>query len=296
LLELAFRRGLDLPDLLGALGSIEPGEAAAAAMAARVGDPARYLPALEPLLDHPDPCARDAALITGLCLGSTPTWRHCLALAANPARPEPLAMLLVALLGGPEQHAILTGHLTRKTHCTAALAALAWTGQAAVVPTLLPWLASGNPAVARLASFAFANLTGVSTSERPYASRERAQEEDALPDLEDDDLDADLLPCPEDDLPLPDVEAIEAHWKRHGGKLDARQRILAGVPWTLAACFDQMEHASLYVRRRLGLWLLVRSGGAARITGRAWSSALRDQVIRARSLTPRALTRWFGGW
>lgn len=299
LLDIAGRRGLTIPDLLAALRADDPDELAAAAVAARLADPARHLAAIEHLVEHEDTHVSDAALVTGLCFGSPYTWQRCRARAANTAAPEPLAMRLVALVGDAQQQAILVEHLSRETHREPALAALSCGGQAALVPALLPLLADENPIVAKLAGAAVTAITGIDTNSKLFVSGDPADESDesdGLPPLEEDDLDADLAAArQEDDLPLPDAHAIASFWQQSGGRFDTRHRLLCGSPWTLASCLDACDSVSLYFRRSLALWLLVRSGGRARLSTHAWSHVQRSQMARARSLNDHAL-RQFSRW
>ena len=292
LLDIAARRGLALPDVTPILASARaPTDLAAAAIAARRCDPARHLPAVERLLDHADRGVREAALVTALTFGSAFAWQRCVAFAADARRPDRLAMLLVALVGDPRQHAVLVDHLARRSHRAAALAALAWCGQAAVVPSLLPFVADADPAIAALAAFAVATITGIETpAGAPPAEAE------GLPDIDDDDLDAYLVPPVETELPPPDAAAVHTAWTRVAPTLDARRRLLAGVPWTLAAALDRFESTSLYARAPLALWLLVRTGGVARVDTQAWSSVQRQQAAAARRLSESALVRRFGSW
>ncbi len=296
LLDIAARRGLPLPNLLESLQSSDPDELVAAIEAARSADPGKHLLAVEHLVDHADSRVRDAAVVTGLCYGSHHAWQACLRHAAGTRMPQPRAMLLVALLGEPREHSLLVEHLARKSHRNAALAALAYCGQAAVIPALLPLLSADDPVTAALASLAFGVITGVDTSKAPYVATEPAEEAEGLPSLDEDDLDADLVPGVDEELAPPDAEEIASFWQLHAATFDTRRRLLGGVPWTLTACLDGLAVASMQVRHALSLWLLVRSGGVARIATHAWSSTQRIHVARARALTEQALIRRFGGW
>jgi uncharacterized protein (TIGR02270 family) len=295
LLGVAAGRGLSLPNLLASLESSDVEEARAAAVLVRWSDPRRHVPAIEHLVDHPDLQVRDAALVTALQLGSFPAWRRCVALASSVARVEPLAMLLMALLGGPAEHEILVNHLARPSHRHATLFALGFAGQAALGNTLLDVMSGDDPRGARLAGEAFSNLTGLDTSMDPYVEPEPPETGESLPPLEQDELEADLVPPVEDDLPLPNPQAILAWWQANAGRFDVRHRLLWGRPWTVETAYEVFEQAPLRRRHPMALWFAIRSSGRVQVHTRAFSGVQRAQIAPARGMSDQTLSRRFGG-
>lgn len=78
-----------------------------------------------------------------------------------------------------------------------ALWALGFSGRPLAADACLPWL--GDSAVAKLAGEAFSNITGLKL-EGPYVLPSTQPRQEPVP-LEEEDLDADIAPRPEDDLP-----------------------------------------------------------------------------------------------
>lgn len=290
LLSIGAERGVALLDLVAPLQSQESEEAAAAAFAARRADPARHRALVERLLKSAVSSVRDAALATALTWGAAAGWECCVARAADPEKPDPFAMLLSALLGGPRQHDVLLRHLARPLHRRAALYALGFTGRTAVVDALLPLLADSDRIVAKLAGEAIATIAGLEIGSAPFEGAP-LPEPDVLPPLEEDDLDADLVPPIEDELPLADPAALAAHWEQRRTALDGSQRLLWGEPWSLARTVEVLSRASMRSRHPLALWLCVCTGGSAQLSTRALSRVQRAQHEEIACLSERSLLR-----
>jgi uncharacterized protein (TIGR02270 family) len=295
MLAVAAHRGLALPNLMVSLQSDDIDEAQSAAIAARRADPALHQGVIDYLVSHPEKRVRDAALVTALAHGSTRAYQRCLELAVDAKTVEPLAMLLVALLGGRAHHELLLKQLSVASHRSAALFSLGYTGQIALAGKLFEYMRGENQLEAQLAGEAFSTLTGLDMARDPYYL-EGERDEEGLPALEQDDLAADLTVPPETDLPIPNPTAVAEWWRVHGGKFDDQRRVLFGRPWTLSAAVDFLERAPLRRRHALGLWLCICTGAEARIDTRAFSSTQRLQIEDARGLTEQSLTRTFGKW
>jgi len=295
LLPLAAARGVSLPDLLEALRSDDPAELATAALAARYAPAGPHAGAVEQLTAHPDPAVREAALVTALCFGSPIAFRRCLALAGEET-PAPLAMLLVALLGGPQHQRLLLEQLARESHRHAALRAVGLCGQVAAVPALLAQLDAEDPLARRLIAEAVMLLTGLDTGADAIVAPP-PPEPDSLPPLEEDDLEADLVPPVEEELPLPDPAALRALWGAHAASFAGRERsrLLLGEPWSVRRVLELLPRLSLRERHPLALWLLIRSGGAARLDTRALSRTQEAQLAALQGLSEQALVHRFEG-
>lgn len=295
LLRVAAARGHSLPNLLLYLQSSDAEEAAAAADAAVWSDPVLHGPVLEYLLDDPRPAVANAVLTTALVHGSRSALARCLERAGDATRADGLAMLLTALLGTPAHHEMLTGHLARETHRKAALFALGYAGQAAVIPTLLAQLETKDPPTRKLTAEAIGTITGLDTAADAFVSDLPVPESEALPSLEED-LAADLVPTEVDALPEPNVAAIMQWWSEQGGRMDARRRLLLGAPWTYEHALHTLGSLSMRRRAPAVTWLLLCSGGRAKIGARAFAAMQRAQANAAERLSAQALARRFGSW
>jgi hypothetical protein len=155
-----------------------------------------------------------------------------------------------------------------------ALLALALSGNATVVPALLPALKDDVPAVRKLALQAIAAITGLSLDDDAFILASSAPpsgslppiEDDpeaqaALPPLEEDDLDVAALPAPEDALDEPNAEAIAIWWEKSQGRFSTDQRLLCGQPFSPTVAANFLQAARLRLRHVVALSVAIRSGG-----------------------------------
>lgn len=111
-----------------------------------------------------------------------------------------------------------------------------------------------------------------------------------MPPLEEDDLDADLRPTPEEELPIPNAEAMAKWWHEVAPHFEETTRYLAGQPASQDV-FPAVGLAALATqptRRRhgIGLALSIRTGGAGRVRTRALA---REQKMRTAELLYQVL-------
>ena len=114
-------------------------------------------------------------------------------------------------------------------------------------------------------------------------------DDDPLPPLAEDDLDADLAPAAEAELPLPDATSLAASWERHRPALPEAQRLLEGAAWSTDGVLAALESGPLRRRHALARWLLVSTGGAAALDTRALVPRQRDALAALRLYTPAAV-------
>jgi uncharacterized protein (TIGR02270 family) len=223
LLELHATRGHEPPALRKRLRSDDPALLTAALRASRWADAREYRTAVDSFLEHPEPAVSEAALVSALCLGSSRAWPVCQRTALDTEAPHPVAMAICAALGSRAHHGRLAERVAIETDRAAALFALAFSGDVRQVPLLIAHLRDENVLHAKLALQAIAAITGLDVRDDAFALPEVAPEQTraadqgadasddaeahaALPPLDEDDLDADLTPQPEDALPLPNAE------------------------------------------------------------------------------------------
>jgi uncharacterized protein (TIGR02270 family) len=117
-------------------------------------------PQVERHLDANDGTTRVEAVEAGLYLGLRSAWARCQELAASRGGDAARALLLLALLGGEKDHAIIHAQLDDDVMRQPALWALGFTGRAAGVDRAILHLESDDARTARLAAEAIATITG----------------------------------------------------------------------------------------------------------------------------------------
>jgi uncharacterized protein (TIGR02270 family) len=301
ILTLGSARGRLLQPVIDALQSEDPGLVVAAARAARHGDPEQYLPVMDYLLQHPARDVRDAALLAGLAWGSQQAWASARRWAMDPMQPSAFATRLVAALGSQADQQELAELVAEPSTRHEVLFALGFSGDATLAPALTPFLDGDDPLLARVAAQSLALIFGFDPSDdrfalpaeppRPAGDTLPAAEEDpeahaALPPLEQDDLEADLVPLPEEQLPAPNSRAIRAFCAAQG---EAPGRLLYGAPHGIERVVDVLARRPTRVRHVLAAGLFVRSTGTMFVDTSARTSVQRAQLS---AITPRALSRF----
>jgi uncharacterized protein (TIGR02270 family) len=250
------------------------------------------------MLGHDDSAVRQAALVSALSLGSARAWATCRRWAFDEEPGLPLAMTASAALGGRAEQARLGQRLAHDARPEWVLFALAFSGDPRQVPSLIEWLRSDEPLHAKLALQAIAGITGLDVRDDAFAhpptsepgsnaGRGEAEAQAALPPLEEDDLDADLVPWPEDALPMPNVVAVERFWSARAGRFDPGRRYLSGRTFDPAALVEQLEVAPLRRRHVLAFTLCACTGAGAWLDTRGWSA---EQSAGLRALRARAIS------
>jgi hypothetical protein len=102
--------------------------------------------------------------------------------------------------------------------------------------------------------------------------------EQALPPLEDDDLDGDLVPAASDALPYPNPDTIRAWWAQSRASYDPQHRYLGGRLLDVTGISRALEHGPARRRHLLAFELEVRTGGRFRLDTRAWTWAQRASL------------------
>jgi uncharacterized protein (TIGR02270 family) len=277
------------PLCLPFLAHPEPPVAAAALRAA-----SRARLPLEPAgvqraLESAEPALRDAAILAGLLGGLRGAWGACQAVAESRAPGGRLPLLLLGMSGDERDVKRLLDLLPDAKLRPDVLWALGFCGRLAAADACVE-LMRQKP-VAALAGEAFSAITGLRIAEQYAAGRE--EEEESLPPLEEEDLDADLTPGPEDTLPLPEPDAVTAWWREARPKLDAKQRYLAGQPFTPQALLDALVSAPMRRRHALALELTLRSRGALQVPTRAFVTHQLAALKAARAVPASSFSRPF---
>lgn len=188
----------------------------------------------------------------------------------------------VALFGSAAEIAELS-HLADEPGTRGSLLwALGYCGRVSAVDLCVDLL--DDPEHGRLAAEAICAITGLSTQDDLYwidRPTSDASGEQALPELEDDDLDADLVPTASDALPYPNPDAIRTWWAQSRADFDPQHRYLGGRLLDVAGINHALEHGPARRRHLLAFELEVRTGGRVRLDTRAWTWAQRASLREA---------------
>jgi uncharacterized protein (TIGR02270 family) len=286
-LDACFFRGLSLEPQLGELLACADPELqrAAARMLGVVSpaDRARWLPRALELNDSP---AREAAVIAGLIAGTRAAWTACRALATADLHPSAAMLVPLAMSGARRDHDQVVGALARPQRQRGALWALGFGGWRSGADACVEMLAQDRHAL--LAAEALVAITGLdlcgaglaaaAPSSTPTGpSGQGAGDNDNIPAFEDEDLDAELVPTAEDNLPAPDVPGVIRWWNRNRARFDPDTRYLGGRATGIGVVVDALAHGPMRRRPMLAFELAVRTQGRFQLqTG----GLLRDQRRR----------------
>ncbi|PRQ03625.1 hypothetical protein ENSA5_13800 [Enhygromyxa salina] len=252
---------------------------AAALLARHTGSP-EVLRQLQTSLDATDDALRGAAIDSGIIRGVSSAWARACSEAFGPPHPsQRSALAWVALIGDGAAHQRL---LTELAH--APTPNLVWaaglSGQPAAVDGVLALL--DHPELARPAGEVVCAVAGLpATQDQYWLDRGAAigdDRDDALPELEDDDLDTDLVPTGDDALRLPNPDAIRFWWSQRRDHFVPGVRHLSGRPLDIAQFARSLRELPTRRRHPLALELAARSTGRAQIATRATSATQHAQT------------------
>jgi len=197
---------------------------------------------------------RDAGLELGMMLGMPEAFSRCAEVSAG-GQEAPGHPLLLLALAAPDGAELLRRATGNPATAAAALWAAGFSRDADLVESCLA--AAREPALARLAGEAFSALTGQAIEGPLVAPQpEAGEDEEPVPD-----------DSPEEELPVPDPQALEAWWREQQKKRAAARPVL-----TLAERLEELEATPLRRRHALALGLRLASGGRWQLG----STALRD--------------------
>jgi|SRR5215217_3955024 len=234
-------------------------------------------------LADPRPEVHWEAVRCGLQSGSRTAWSACREVARGSGPYTRQALVLLALAGeDADLRHLLTLTGDEKTRAEA-LWALGFSGHRAAAEACLELC--GQPApVARLAAEAFAAITGV-TLEGPHVAP--TQDEDALPPLDEEDLDESLVPRPEDSLPVPVYPSLAGWWRDARKGFAAEVRYLGGKPFDEGALLSALSDGPMRRRPVHSLELALRTRGAHVVHPFAFTRRQSVELAAARSARSR---------
>ena len=240
-------------------------------------------------LEADEPALRDAAILAGLMGGYRAAWAACQSAVESRAPGGRLPLLLLGMSGDERDVKRLLDLLPNEKLRPQVLFALGFSGRVAAADACVELMR--HKPVAALAGEAFSAITGLRIAEEYAAPRE--EEDEALPPLKEEDLDADLSSKPEDSLPQPQPERVAAWWQQERQRMDAKQRYLAGQPFTPRALLDALASAPMRRRHALALELELRGRGAIQVPTRTFMTQQLAALKAARSVPASSFSRPF---
>ena len=279
-------------DVVAALRAGDAGVRSAAIRALRHLAPAEasaMYPAIGGALAAPDLAVRDAALETGMILGLPAAWARCLELAAAPGAAGQRARLLVALLGTERDQRVLLNATGDEPSRRDALFALGCAGTPEAADACLQ-IGGAVPELARLATDSFVAVTGVDLAAEGLLAPPPPAAADEPIAFEEEDLDADLRPTPDQALPLADWPRLTSWWQRQQRRFAAGRRYLRGQPLDALSVQRFLREGSMRRRHATALEVAVRSGGRHQVETRAFAREQRRQLSALATLDARALS------
>lgn len=256
------------------VGWLDDGDARvqiAAARLCRHTSSSAALKGLLPLARAGPPALREVAIESALIRGLPGSWQAACELALSPDPPEDDARALraaaqtwVAILGDEQAHDRLCSALEREPSAPL-LWAVGLTGRRRAVDLACSLLET--PGLERLAGEVVSTVAGLPGPPSSYwlddgaAGAFGADPDDALPALDDDDLDADLVPSETLALPLPDGDRVRRWWATRRAAVPEHDRWLAGAPLDGPRLAWGLRELPTRRRHTLALELAMRSAG-----------------------------------
>jgi uncharacterized protein (TIGR02270 family) len=229
---------------------------------------------LPQLLVDPRPGVREAAITAGLVSGARAAWKACRKVAEEGGAGRRQALVVLALGGDAKDAEWMVGLLRQEALRAEVLWALGFTGQALAAEACLEWM--GDAKAAALAGEAFSAITGLKL-EGEYRLPPK-EEGEALVPLEQEDLDADLVPGPEASLPLPVPAAVERWWQTAKKGFEHGARYLRGSKLEARSLLEALGQEPMRRRHVLALELAIRSRGAHLFPTRAFTGRQRAEL------------------
>lgn len=245
-------------------------------------------------LSSPSPAIRDAAIRLGLLGGLGEAWEACRAAVRARAPALRLPLFLLAIGGDEGERHDLQALLAAPALRPDVLWALGFSGRVESAEACLALMEDQDKdeRLVALAGEAFSSITGLCI-EGPYAlPRSDEGEEEPIP-LEQEDLDADLVPRPEDALPCPCVQRVAEWWWASKAGFERGRRYLNGRPFGPEVLLDALSSAPMRRRHALALELELRTRGAQRLQTRGLMAAQVPALRQARAAIASSPRRSF---
>lgn len=270
---LSFQRRDVRGELARALQDVDPEVTRAGLAAAMRLAPSAHLAQVRQLVQSPDAAVQEAALCVGAVAG-LPEVPALLRAAVRAGTPGELVRILLALLGDAADCRLLMDRAVAAHALPADVFALGFCGTVEAAELCVEL--ARDPRLAAVAAEAIVGITGVDLEKEKLVAAPAAGADEEL-----ESADAELAVEPEDELPVPDAEALAGWWQRSRSGLAPGTRYVAGRPVGTSTLLDALAEAPLRRCHALGLDLAIRSRGTLQVE--TWGLA-RDQAAKLREL------------
>jgi len=234
-------------------------------------------------LGLPDPEARDWAVESNLIAGFPQAQAVCRDLAGAELHASARMLLLLAMIGSAADQKIVVAALGDEARQASALWALGFGGRREGADSCIEMLAQERQV--KLAAEAFCAITGLDL-EAAGLTVPTPPESDELIAFEQEDLDADLEPKPEDLLPMPDIAGVIAWWNKQRSRFDGEARFQAGRPATTEVVQELLANGPTRRRHAWAVELAIRTQGRVQVETWAFVPDQRQQMVAAAHPSP----------
>ena len=237
-------------------------------------------------LKHEHAAVRAAAIESGISRRIPNAWAAALEYVRQPRAETSRLLPLVAMLGGVAEHKLILDSVTDASLQKAALWSLGHIGTRDAVDMCL--LAMKNPKLARMGGESYCTITGANLERDKLTAPE--PEEPPMPAFEKDDLNANLVPRPEELWPLPDAQLVRKHWAEVSARFQPGQRYLRGQPHDGQSMLAAVVSGPMLRRPDHVFEMFVRSEGRFDVETRASAPVQRTMIASShgRLSTPSA--------
>jgi uncharacterized protein (TIGR02270 family) len=230
-------------------------------------------------LKHDHAAVRAAAIESGIWRRIPNAWAAALEYVRQPRAETSRLLPLVAMLGGPAEHKLILDSVTDASLQRAALWSLGHIGTREAVDVCL--LAMKNPKLARMGGEAYCAITGANLERDKLTAPE--PEDPPTPAFENDDLDAILVPRPEDLWPLPDQQLVRKHWAEVAARFQPGRRYLRGLPHDGHALLSAIVTGPMLRRADHAFEMFVRSEGRFDVETRAFAPVQKAMIAASQA-------------
>jgi uncharacterized protein (TIGR02270 family) len=227
-------------------------------------------------LESEYPAVRRAAIESGV-RGRNPRAWHAARRLVHDRDPDAGPLLsLVALLGSEQERAIVVSALEEPALRRQGVFALGYLGTPEAVGLCLE--AMRDRELARCAGEAYCTITGANLQRDHLAAAESADDE-TLPELAADDLNANLVPEARELWPLPDPAAVTTHWRAVKSRYTGHARHLYGRPVDLRVLMGAIQNGPMLRRPNLITEVAVRTQCKYDVEPRAFAHVQRRMML-----------------
>ena len=278
----SFHRAKVDDDVAAAMASDAPAAVAAALRAAGLNQSPQFKERVAAHLQHSDAAVRVAAIEAGMRHAMPDAWQAAKKVAGDRNADSLPFLKWMAIFGSADEQSAIFDALRVPALQSAAVWSLGHLGTPRAVELCLRGMS--HDAIARACGEAYCWITGADLVRDKLA---RIEESPEPPEFENEDLDANLVPSAEDMWPLPDADAVRAHWAERASAFAPDVRHTQGRPVTPDVLLDMIETGPMVRRPDLAFELAVRTQGQYDVETRALTTRQRQMMARGRDAAAR---------